>query len=531
MKKFVIIVILLSYWVSSAQTTAIGFTQEKVNFDLSKKTLTVEVEIKNAAAYKSKDSISFEIVTKTPKVIDSQGPILRVVNPKKSKSPIIIHIPIKSEEAKKEKVFFLEITQKVPSKSYNISQNKLTVVSIEKPKEEFSIGIEKLDDASLEVDIEDSIIFRFNINSKGYRIKKEDNLILQMKFEGASEGNKPIEQITQDITYQYIEFKKGEENYTKIKDALTKNNSLTLEVSAIKNDGNKNITGKIEDDKKTIKYNLKKRKRLKNKYDIFLGSNFDIVKEFSSSKFYAEFDVFLPNLINDKFGVRGGIYKNNTSTKLEQDQQQETILSRIDSPTDSISFERKRISSTPNVSVENLGLFVEGMIPIHRDENLSWFIGVHLEIIQRLETYSFDNVDLITLETNTISLDSLANDRRLQEQLSRPSSFTRRYVDSYFGISVPMFYSNSNANGKGLEVMVNPSIGVGDPGLIRRRRENNPIKMYGMTQFHLIFGSDSGVKFKIGGEVRKYFNFFQDPIITINFSAAVNLEEVFKTGD
>ena len=77
-------------------------------------------------------------------------------------------------------------------------------------------------------------------------------------------------------------------------------------------------------------------------------------------------------------------YTNNTSNKLEQDERQQLIVERIEeSPIDSISFETKRISSLPIVSIENLGLFIEGMVPLHRDESISWFAGLHLEVIQR----------------------------------------------------------------------------------------------------------------------------------------------------
>ncbi|MDT7831443.1 hypothetical protein RQM59_03570 [Flavobacteriaceae bacterium S356] len=528
MKRLFSMLFLLAYSLVCAQKTTVGFTKSKQSFDFSKEYITLEVEIKDIKKYKSTDPIRLQIFSEVSDTIPVN------IFPKEYTSPKKVMLFIDKEKLKDSRNFIVRLSKKEVNKNFEMSENDFISI-VEKKKEKFTIGIEKLDDPSLILDTNKDLALRYTLTSSGYQVKKTDAVMLKVKFKDAIELEFPIESISQDKTYQSIILKKGEKNYDSIKKVLLKDRKLILELISATSKKNKNIEGAVDENKKMLTYTLQKKSGFENTYDIFLGSNFDIVEEFSASKFYAEINVFLPNLAKDRsgrtiFGMRGGIYKNNTSTKLEENARQEVILEPLaESPTDSISYVEKRVSSLPNVAIENLGLYVQGFYPIiTRNEIFNLFVGLHVEVIQRSEKYTFDNTDLFTLSTSTISLDSLANNRILQAQLARSKSFTRRYVDSYFGLSLPMLYKLSDENrSTNLEVMINPGVGFGDPGLTPAR-QRSAIKAYGLTQFHVIFGAKDGVTFKIGGEVRKYFNFFQDPIVTINFSTKINLETLFK---
>ena len=356
-------------------------------------------------------------------------------------------------------------------------------------------------------------------------------------FQNGLKVKHSVQETYGDKTYLIISFKKGERNYKALKDSLLKNKSLTLQLSSVDHSKNENISEiEIIDEKNnTITYDLRKQNNLSNRYDIFFGSNFDIKEKFATSKFFAEINVFLPKMVRNKYGLRGGIYKSNTSTKLEEDRKQTILFTQLESTDPStITYETKSVNSIPTVSIENLGLFAEWLYSLsNSSENFNLFLGFHIEVIQRLERYTFENNSTLTLDVNTISLTELQNDPVLIENLNSSNTHTNKYVDSYFGLSLPVFYHHKNTNDQTLEVMVNPSLGFGEPGIPLDPEIGNPLSFYGFTKFHLILGSEKGLRFKICGEARKYFNFDQAPVITVNLSAAMNLEnleKLFKTG-
>ncbi len=527
MKKIITLAIVLIYHCSFAQTTTVGFKKgPKQEYTLGQK-LSIEVTVENEQNYESDKPIS--LLVESPEDILITNPPKLEFNPKHGELTKNIGYYIDLEKLKGKTHFTLSLKKHQTNDSYHIAQKDLFVVIKKEATSEFSLALEKLDDQSMNIGLDDDYVFRFQIISKGYRIKKSDKLKLSFQINDSSiKTELEVDEIQQDKTVHTIHIEKSKDNYDKIRKLFKENNKVSLSIASVTHNGNTNIKHSISENSNKLVFNSNNPKLLGNRYDIFLGSNFDIQEEFSTSKFFAEINVFLPNVFNN-YGLRGGVYKNNTSTSLEENRRRDTIVSQIQSPMDSITYQRKLVNSTPKVEIENLGLYVEGLYSLKKTDNFNMFIGFHVEVIQRVETYTFENTDLIVLEQETIPLTALPSNPNLVNELTRPTSYTNKYVDSYFGFSLPTFYHHTGTNGKNLEVMINPSLGIGEPGVPLRPRDGNSLSLYGFTQFHLIFGSEKGLKFKIGGEARKYFNFDQAPIITVNLSAAVNLEELFKT--
>jgi hypothetical protein len=140
------------------------------------------------------------------------------------------------------------------------------------------------------------------------------------------------------------------------------------------------------------------------------------------------------------------------------------------------------------------------------------------EVIQRIETTSYDVEDFISFGTETIPRDSL-NDRTIRSLLALNRERTVKYYNSYFGLGLPTFYNN-----KGVEIFLNPVIGMGDSAPFRRSDKST--KPFGLFQFHII-EKKHGIK--LNGEIRKFFNAGQDPFIVINLSKRINLESLLDS--
>lgn len=519
----------------SAFGQTVEFKKSDQNISLSEKTINLSLQVKD---YKpEKDELPF-IIELHPNLNDKEifpdlqnGKFDIPINPFYNEG--IVQVKLKWVPDKiKDSTYISFRLRKNDEKDQRFQVSDKGHIIFLKKKEKLSISLGITNSCCEKINanfLNDSkILFNYAIVADEPGLTVNDKQEIIIGFVGVSDVKKTFKveyNPNSPMVKDSITLKDNKEDFERVKNWILKNRKIELEIKEIKKNEKFNL--KVDDNKKKVTYNYHY-KGLQNKYNIFLGSNFDIQEEFSTSKFFAEINVFLPNVLN-KYGLRGGIYKNNTSTEYEESRTDQTIYSQVESTTDSITYNLKRVRSTPKVEIENLGLFVEGLYSLKKTDNFNFFLGFHVEIIQRVEKYTFQNEDLITLETNTISLDSLASNSELIGLLNRPNTFTNKYVDSYFGLSLPTFYHHEGQNGRSLEVMINPSLGVGQPGLLFNRGNPNQISLYGFTQFHLIFGSEKGLKFKIGGEARKYFNFDQAPIITVNLSAAINLEELFKT--
>ncbi len=387
----------------------------------------------------------------------------------------------------------------------------------------------------------DTLTVPFSINIKGnYIPSKSDQIEIEI-ISNSNELNLFLSEnkfnISSSKTEEKLHFiNKSNELLNDFKSLidsfLTQNGIFTLIIKPLSKNNfhvNENsIAVNLVPEEKHILLRLEKQ-AFNKAYNFYLGTNFDLEDKIKTNSFYSEIDAYLPDLFfKDKKGnyfggIRAGIYKNRSlSTKKENTSDTPLIEILENSPeSDSVTIENKRIIRTPKTSYDNLGFYVELLLKVYNSKNQDFkiFLAPRAEVIQRIETTSYDFEDFISFGTETIPRDSL-NDRNIRSLLSLNRERTLKYYNSYFGIGIPMFYNN-----KGIEVFLNPVIGMGDSGPFNRR-EDDSNKFFGLFQFHII-EKKHGIK--LNGEIRKFFNANQDPFIVINLSKQINLESLIDS--
>jgi hypothetical protein len=401
--------------------------------------------------------------------------------------------------------------QYIPSKDDNIS------VNISTDSEELNLFLE-----NGEITIEESItkghlLFHSGKNSFAklkdivkaiYEKNGFVNLVIQpLKKQSFTVNEKSIS-ISLDNKTKWIALRKIEADTSKAK---------------VDSDGKETDPDKKETDSETEETDSG------TKYNFYLGANFDLKETLQANSFYSEIDVFLPGqfFTNKKGvtwgGIRAGIYKNNLTTSLKEFTGNRVVYElKVDSShVDSVTLEQKLVRGTPKTSFSNLGFYAELLMLIHKSKNGQFqaFVAPHAEIIQRVETTTFESDEIIGIQRTTIARDSILNDHRLRALVSSNGERTNKYFNSYFGIGLPTKYIS-----KEIEVFLNPVMGFGDATLSGNRNEQG--NFFGLFQFHLM-ERKHGIK--LSGEVRKYFNAGQDPLMVINLSKRFNLDALIDS--
>ncbi len=344
--------------------------------------------------------------------------------------------------------------------------------------------------------------------------------------------------INQSITKGHLEFKRTKDhqgNLQSLLDSIIKHKGiveLTIESLSekqfeLEKDTTKKEIVKIElkDHIQTVILNTEKKNK-SSKYNFFMGANFNFGEKVKVKSFYSEIDVFLPGLFfkNRKGtywgGIRAGIYRN-SSTTLQKDKERDDIIFLVEDENlqnDSISLIAKRVIRTPETTSENLGFYGQLLFRIFEDDAKSFqtYLALHTEIIQRTETTKFNFKDTLHISQNYIPRDSLL-DPLLRRQLRESKEFTDKLYSSYFGVGVPMKYTDKN-----IEVFLNPVLGYGDTG---RRSRNGTGQFFGLFQFYLM-EQKHGIK--ISGEVREYFS-DQNPQMVVNLSKRFDIESLLDS--
>lgn len=302
--------------------------------------------------------------------------------------------------------------------------------------------------------------------------------------------------------------------------------SDTLEITFVAN--SKTITIDKKDFEKTIILKDIPKKK-KQSYNFFLGTNFDFNDKVKANSFYSEIDVFLENLFfkNKKEnlwgGIRAGISKNKSQSIHNESKGDINVFDLVENHADSsfITIEEKLVTRTPKTTYDNLSFYTELLLRIHISNNGKFraFIAPHAEIIQRIETTSYDLQDFISLGKSYVPKDSL-NSPTLRYKLSRNREKTRKFFNSYFGVGFPLKYNDNK-----IEIFLNPVFGMGDSSPIIKR--SGPMnKAFGLFQFHI---EEKNHGIKLSGEIRKYFSANQDPFIVINLSKRINIESLLDS--
>ncbi|WP_452601648.1 hypothetical protein [Pontimicrobium sp. MEBiC06410] len=373
----------------------------------------------------------------------------------------------------------------IPSKSDNIeveiiSNNDELNLFLDKKKNKFIISSSKLEDNLLFINDSNPLIANFKSLVESFRTQKG---ILSLII-------KPVQQKSFAL------------------------NGNTISINLVSPE--KHILLKLE------------KETFNSAYNFYLGTNFDLENNIKANSFYSEIDAYLPDLFfknkkgNYFGGIRAGMYKNRSlSTSKERTADTPLIEIIENSPeSDSVTIENKRIIRTPKTSYDNLGFYAELLLKIYKSKNhdFKMFLAPRAEVIQRIETTSYDVEDFISFGTETIPRDSL-NDRTIRSLLALNRERTVKYYNSYFGLGLPTFYNN-----KGVEIFFNPVIGMGDAAPFRRSDKSN--KFFGLFQFHII-EKKHGIK--LNGEIRKFFNANQDPFIVVNLSKRIKLDALLDS--
>ncbi len=523
MKTIVITLCLFLPLIAFSQTNSIiSFSEPYKKYDSSKGYIDIEIIAKNLMELENpiiikitNDGNDTEFLKTFEQTINKQiTPIRIFFNPKK--------LP------KNKEVIVLLIEKAFESQNFLIEQKSCTILfsKEESNKSKISLSkIDKVDKIKIDFSKDDKIEIPFIIKSTGKLPSSIDAVSVKVNIKDLKEDlNIENYTIVGSEVERKILISRDSDNtkFSSLLEILEKEEKIELEIAELLKDSKSNI--ELEKSNESISYIIEKKSIDENRYSFFIGANFDLKDQFKATSYYSEIDAYLPDLINNNWGLRAGIYKNNNSTSLEESRRQEITTEITNITTDSITYSSKRVNTVPNVSIENLGLYFEVLYKLKESTNSNFkiFIAGHFEGIQRREKYTFNSSELFSLGESTISIDSLSNSPKLQALLARPKEFTQKYFDSYFGISFPMMYTNKN---KDFEVFLNPlPIGIGGPGL--QLVNENKAKTFGLFQFYIAVGLNNSIGIKLGGEMRKYYNYSQDPLVSINLSTKLNLSSI-----
>lgn len=533
-----LIVLLLFFNFSNSQTT-IGFKSANQTLEMTNdlEELEVTLDISYPKFYNSKEPITLEIFSDLEDKMILQG-----ITKTEGKDIIItssdlaaekkISLFLNTKKLKDKNYITLSLKKKGVNTNFELKENTHTIILTKKEKQPSSlISIIAYENSDLRVDFlnDDELIIPVKIKSTGYVPVEHDTVTVKLKIKDIEDYNKNIEAIKIVGAENIYNIRVSKEKFPNEFEAFIKKikDKETLEVEIDKVESKSKNSIKADDKNKVLKFNVRATNKNKNKYSFYIGTNFDLKDKFEATSFYSEIDLWMPELIDDTFGVRAGIFKNNNSRTLDESRRLEVLTNIVSTTSDSITFVTKRVENVPNVSIENLGLYFEFLIKMVEDNNFSAHLALHFELIQRKESYTFTSRDLFNLGESTISIDSLANNQPLQLQLSQPNSYIKRYVDTYYGVGLPMSYVN---NDKSFEAFFNPILGIGAPGLnvINPKSNETQIKAFGLFQFSLI---ERKFGIKLSGEVRKYINYFQEPIISVNLSKKIDLSKILDSSE
>ncbi len=535
--KFALIALLLVNLMNAQ--TQVGFTVPNQSFDFTKSSIEVKLDINKQQSKKSNSKVILEILSDT-----KDEEILFGITNLKGMDIVLdindndktVKIPINKTAVGNKKHITLTIRKKDKNSNVIIVNNSHTVLleKVEVPSAKIGFK-ESLEIVSIDSGKDKELTIPFKVNSQGYSPKEIDSVFFEVKIpefdkiDVLKEYTKEFNLIGSETSYK-IEIKSSEktiDSFLVALDSIVNKDKLEIEITKIKHVSNSQI--KISDqnkklvivtksvDKEGYNYN-----EIKNrKYNFYIGTNFDLKDRFEANSFYSEIDVFLPNLIG-KFGFRGGIYKNNSvSGELEEDRRDTELVQVVENSitNDSITIERKRVLRTPSVSYENLGLYFDVIFNLKKSENFEWYVSAHFEAIERREEFSSTDEDLFPLDRFTISIDSLSNNRPLQRLITQNRDRTRKYFSGYYGVGSPILYNN-----KYMQAFFYPTFGGGTPGFSISGSDTD-WWFFGAFQFHLM---EKKFGIKLSGDIRKYFGFGQNPIITINLSKSFNLTNIFE---
>ncbi len=557
--KITIICFLCSVWVY-AQTT-IQFAEPHRFLEVSEDFLYVSVQVNNIAQYPADKPIIFQLFSDLEDIsilgITATRRLDKVILPGQYTNGETIRIPVQAEALKGVQSFNLFLGKKEGDEGFTIFQDRCAVILKESKAGNSYIGISVAAMAQPEVDnlLQKKIDIPFTIEARGSYIPVEaDEVFAKVKIKGL-EGSDSLSTFLvagPESNYKIsIEKKRNPELYKKLRKILAMEAPLELELSGLEHRAKQQI--ETDPAKKTARIDVKAVERLQSglketqrlvrakkadsldaRYTFYAGVNFDFNNNFKFEEAYYEVDVSLYNLFKNRWGLRAGIYKNNNSRSLAESFRYEWLDNTlVEHDNEDIIYTRKTLDIAANVATESLGFYFELPYKVMESGNFSVFISPYIELIKRIEKYTYEVVGESTEETIIVPV---SNPVTTLEYATLWQENTTRYWDSYFGISFPMLYRNP---GLGFEVFVHPVIGSGYPRKAADRRSfdvtNDLITTYdpGLSffsafQFYLAVSAKDVVGFKLGADLRKYFYAGQRPTISVTLSTQLDLSGIMS---
>lgn len=528
--KTTLTLIFVSFFTYGQTQAYLQFTSPKQEFDFTKDSISLEFKIINPNEYKSPYPITFEVSSdlKNYKIIGvtEKSTIHKAIKPDQRFDNLIVKIPISKKNVDKINSITFKIDKVGINGAFAITNNTHVVVFTKKEENKSTLSLSHNGSDIVKVDFskDKEIKIPFKINAKGYVPITEDTLRVKMRVKNlkAFKDTISFKSISRTTEHNFkIKKEKGSKVFNSVLKEIDTLDKLELQIVGTEAKSKKDF----KHSSKPLNYFLKTSNKKEVRYNFYVGTNFDLKDRFEATSFYSEFDVFAPDLFCNNTGLRFGAYKNNNTTSLDEDTRTRNILQVSNTTQDSLTFSTKKVSSVPTVSNENLGIYFELMHKIKESQskNFKLYSAIHIEAVQRNDKFTFTTNDLITLSTSTISLDSLNNNRTLLAQLTTPTTFSRKYIDSYFALSFPMHYYNPDSD---LEFFLNPIIGTGNPGLEVNGIKNTRLRTFGAFQAYFVVASQKGLGIRLGGEIRHYFNYITKPIFNLNLSTKINLESI-----
>ena len=544
MKYTLSIFLFLSFNIHLNAQTTIGFTTSEQNLDLIKTngTINLNLEIQGSEGYNSDNNINVEIFPKTDDsnilygLTKTQGRDLIVSSV--NNRTIQIKIPFDKKLLEKQKFISFELRKKGRNDNFNIGKTDHVVIITNSDENKvkptkLSISFPHDSEKILKYDelYDDQIRIPFIVKATGKIPVQEDQIKVKIEITDFSELSEKISSFSvvgeQSSHSIIISENKDEKLFRSFIEKLSEKDKIKLTLTSLDKKTERKV--EIEKEKNVLEYYLKPVISTKNEYNFYIGTNFDLKDNFQATSFYSEIEAWMPDVIENKFGFRAGIYKNNNSASTDSTSFAEpatinTVTELSGETPDSISYDIKKVRRVPLPSIENLGLYGEFLFKAHQTSTFKGYIAFHFEVIERREKYNFNDSELFNFQTVTISKDSLYNNTKLQTVLSQPREIRRKYYDSYYGIGLPMQFWNKKNDFK---IFLNPVFGYGNPGLYRRVDGEiiDDNRFFGLCQFSLV---ENKFGIKLSGEIRKYFAYFQSPIISINISKKLNISNILS---
>lgn len=545
MKKFILLLLILAGTLNSFSQAVVEFksSNQELLYDESTTSIKLQIQISNIAAYNQGQHINILL---TSDVTDQKvfygvltGRGMDIVEAPVSNHIREVTIPVNPKLLDSLKKITFKLSKAGINPGFTIGRDEHTAVPVKKqPAPSTVISVARVSEY-IKCDYlkRDTIQVPVLVKAKGALPVTKDSL--RVRFTIKDFPNVKIA----DNNFSIV----GEETRINLKICKTKDTvggfndliergKIIVVIDTISHKSKKKIT--IDKNQKSFTSYLKEENKPENRYSFFVGTNFDLKDNFEATSYYAEISAFLPDLnlkvAGIPIGLRAGIYKNNSSSKLDStsigsDSRMLPNSRIINQTNDSIMYQTYYARRSVFTDVENLGLYFQVLFQVHVSKNFKLYSSYHFEIIERKERVNFDYSEVFFLSQSTISNDSLANNTGLQQSLTAPNAYVRKYYNTHYGVGLPMFITN---NAKTFEVFLNPVMGIGKPGLVYYDRNSNKIntgrKMFGIFQFAL---EEKTFGIRLSGEVRRYFDYPQDPFVVVNLSKRFDLSSLFKSGD